>query len=363
VNQVAGASPGEAHTLVDNGNVGTLSLIPDAPSQVITPLSITLVIPTKAESDEERLMRIIGTTVGIALKPLRDDVSHLAGDVGHLTTHVDFIESADNPIGDVGAANSANWGAPPNINLDSYDAHLPINPSIWAECVVTPDNAEMVEYNEEYERKCNELHDWFFYLFTLENGLVSGSPLTPSQLSEIAILQDLWYDFCHESHSAASILPSETICHAFWQYCQSLYAARQMTLQVAQNNLIYGHSGEPEPHTPTHNKPTPTPPTPMAPSCAPVSDHAWGWARPSIAQKNHLPVLLGDQAHDPILVSSDEGTPTPTPTPPAPWTVVGGKNGHSYASVMAKRSTPPLPHPPLLSVRLRLAPSWLNNYT
>jgi len=346
VNRAAGASPGEAHTLADNSNAGMLSLIPDTSSQVITPPSTTLVVPAKAESDEEHLMCIIGSTVGMALKPLRDDVSRLAGDVRHLTSRIDFIESADDPTGDVGAADQANWGAPHDINLNSsYNEFLPVDPSIWADRKVAPDNAEMVGYNEEYKRKCNEPHDWFFHLFTLENGLVSGSSLTTSQLSEVAILQDLWYDFCHDSHSTTSIPPLEPLRYAFWQYRQNLCAARKMTLRVAQNNLIYGNGGEPQPHVLSCTEPTPAPPPPTLPSHTPVSDHTWGQARPSVAQKEHLPVSLGDQAHDPILVSSDEGAPTPTPA--APWTIVGGRNGCSYAGVAAKRPTPPTaPTPP-----------------
>lgn len=84
----------------DNGNkVVPLSLTPHSELQVTAPPSTTPVVPARAESDEERLMRIIGSTVGMALKPLRDDVSRLAGDVNHLTSRVEFIENADDDGG------------------------------------------------------------------------------------------------------------------------------------------------------------------------------------------------------------------------------------------------------------------------
>ena len=350
--RAADASLGEAHTSDNNSDVTPLSRPPNVPSQVIAPLSITLAAPVKVESNEERLMRIIGA----ALKPLQDDVSHLAGDVRHLTKRVEFIESVDDPIGDVGAADPTNWGAPHDLDLSDqhYDTHIPVDPSTWADRTMNQDdNGDLDANMEEYERKSNEPGEWFQHLFTSENGLVSGSPLTPGQLSEAAILQDLWYEFCHASHSNMSVPPPTPIFEAYCAYRKSLWDARATTFRVAQNNLIYGNGGEPAP-IPVLPSARPIPvPTTAVPSRAPVSDHTRGRARPSIAQKEQLPVVsLGDAAHDPITVTSDKNTPPPTAS--APWTVVGGKNGRSYAGIAAK-STPPCPTPPPQTPSLRQA--------
>jgi len=46
------------------------------------------------ESDKERLLHLIG----VAIKPLRDNVSHVAGDISHLSKCIEFIETADDSI-------------------------------------------------------------------------------------------------------------------------------------------------------------------------------------------------------------------------------------------------------------------------
>ena len=130
----ADASPEEALTSGNDGNVAPLSLLSNAQPQVTAPPSTTQVVPAKAESDDERLMHLIGATMGMALQPLQDDMTRLTSDVGHLTRRVDFIESADDgPPGDVGAADPANWGGDDSdANLLSYDAHVLFDPSHWA---------------------------------------------------------------------------------------------------------------------------------------------------------------------------------------------------------------------------------------
>lgn len=291
----------------------------------------------KVENGDKCILRLLG----LAILPLRNDISGLANTVDHLATRVSFLESAEKS-GNMGAANPANWGAPHDLNIESYNLHIPIDPTHWADCAAPEDNAEMAGYDDKYKRKCNKPNNWFFHLFTLENGLVSGSPLSPGQLSEVVILQDMWYDFCHDFHSNTSIPLPETLSHAFWQYCQNLCAAQATTICIAQNNLVYSNGREPTP-IPVLPSARPTP-APMAPpSCIPISDHTWDRARPSVAQKD-CPTFatLGDDVHDPIMVSLDGDTPTPTTVP---WMVIGRKNGHSYAGVAVK-AAPPRPSLP-----------------
>jgi len=66
---------------------------------------------------------------------------------------------------------------------------------------------------------------------------------------------------------------------------------------------------------------------PSAPHCAPVSDHAWGWARPSVAHEDAVPAT-----NDP-----------PAPPPNAPWNVMGKGGGkpRSFAAAAAPRRTAP----------------------
>ena len=226
------------------------------------------------------------------------------------------------------------------------DAHLPIDPSLWAKCTVNKDDAIMAGlYDDEggidaYESKCNEgPHDWFFYIYTMENNLISGSTLTEAQRLEVIDLRDLWWDFCHESHSSEILPPPDSIAHAFWQYCQNITATHATMSRVAQNNLIYGNGREPAP-VPVLPSARPTPAPTLPPSCVPVSDHAWDRARPSVAQKALLPIIsLGDVAHDPIMLSSSDNS-SPPPPATAPWTVVGGRSGRSYAKVAAKSTAP-----------------------
>ena len=350
----ADASPGEALTS-NNGDAAPLSHLPNDISQVTAPPSNTQVAPAKAESDDERLMHLIGTSMGMALKPLRDDVSRLTLDVGHLTRCVDFIESADDsPPGDVGAADPANWGGDGiDTNLLSYDAHIPADPSYWADRTANEDDAVMTGLYDDiggveaYEAKCNEgPHDWFFHIYTMENNLVSGSALTESQRLHVFDLRDLWWDFCHESHLSEILPPPDSIAHAFWQYRQNILAARSMTSRVALNNLTYGNGREPAPvPVPPSARPTPAPTLP--PSRVPVSDHARDRARPSVAQKALPPVTsLGDVARDPITLSSSDDSSPPPAT--APWTVVGGKSGRSYAKVAAKPTVASSTSPPTI---------------
>jgi len=230
VNRATGASPGEAHTLADNGNVGTLSLTPNASShQVIAPLSIMPVIPVKAESDEERLMRIIGSTISMALKPLRGDISRLAGDVSHLTTRVEFIKTADDSI------NPRNY--PPNGRDLSADIPLTLDYDTGyvmeynANCGPVENHGEGDAKMERLEKetgsdRANEPHPYFYHLYTMEKGLCSGLALSPEQESKVAILQDLWYKFCEASFSPHTSLPPPShLDKPFWEYRNQLHAA------------------------------------------------------------------------------------------------------------------------------------------
>ena len=264
--RAADASPGEARTFTDNRDVAPLSHLPNVPSQVTAPPSTTPTVPADAENDEARILRLLGSVIG----PLRKDISGLANDVNHLTARVGFLESTDEVAGDVGAADPANWGTPPppDINLDSYDAHIPCDPSAWAEREIPDDADAVMGYDDEYERKCNEPNDWFFQLFTSENGLVSGSPLSAGQLSEVAILQDMWYDFCHDSHSNTHIppplpprlyaTPSGNIARTFAPHARQLSASPRITPSTAT---------EANPHpSPSSPRPDPHPHPPLPPS-------------------------------------------------------------------------------------------------
>ena len=195
---------------------------------------------------------------------------------------------------------------------------------------------------DAYEAKCNEgPHNWFFHTYTMENNLILGSTLNEVQRLAVFDLRDLWWDFCHESYSSEILPPPDSIAHAFWQYRQNIAAARSTTLCVAQNNLTYGNSREPAP-IPVPPSARPTPASTLPPSRVPISDHARDRARPSVAQKALPPVTsLGDMARDPIVLSSPDSSP-PLPATP-PWTVVGGRSGHSYAKVAAKSTTPTAP--------------------
>ena len=314
-----GTPPGplqEDHTLANNSNVGTLSLILNASShQVITPPSITPVIPAQAESDEEHLMRLIGSTISMALKPLQDDISCLAGDVSHLTKRVKFIKTADDGI------NLRNY--PPDGHELSGDIPLTLDYDTGYVMDHTHKNIDDDAKIERLEKDiggdhANKPHPYFYHLCTMEKGLRSGDSLSPEQETEVAILQDLWYKFCEASFSPHTGLPPLShLDKPFWEYWNQLHAAQAITAKVAAKNLIHGAGKYPDP----------TPPPPAA------------WGAPHIAS-------LGDIIDDPIVISSaDNVTPPPSQSP---WTVVGGKAGRSYAKVTAKPTTKPLPPTPSL---------------
>lgn len=144
------------------------------------PPSTMLVVPTKVESDEERLLCIISLTIGMALKLLRDDVSCLAGNVKHLTTQVEFIKTTDDRGIDPhnypsdGHDLSTNIPLTINYNTGYTDVNPEYNPDYSANNYGSHndgnDNAKMKQL-EQLEKetggdRANKPHPYFYHLYT-----------------------------------------------------------------------------------------------------------------------------------------------------------------------------------------------------
>ena len=276
-----------------------------------------------AESNEEHLLCLIG----VAIKPLRDDISHVAGNVSHLSKCVEFIETADDGINlhnyppDAGRDFSINisfdYNAgfaldPNNVDHADENAHLK-----WEN---TSDiNAKMQCLEEDTGGdQTNEPNPYFYHLYTLENNLTSRASLSPVQDSAITILQDLWFEFCDTSHSPSKVPIPSHLHKPFWDYHQQLIAACCIIVDMAAKNLIHGAKH------------------PLPPTLA----NAWG----------HPPITtLGGSVNEPIILSLSDDTTPPPPPSTSPWNIVGGKNGQTFAKVAAA-STPtcPTPTPPLI---------------
>jgi len=187
----------------------------------------------------------------------------------------------------------------------------------------------------------NEVHPFFF---ELARSLMQDDFLWPNfvvnpQITKTDIANDcavIWDEFARKTHARRGVVPPpRDLRPPFFAFCRSCIS-EQFILKGTTLGLLGGSMW---------------PSLPDIPSCAPVSDHAQGRARPSVAQTT---VTAGDRASLPIDVpSSSEPAPSTFPAPEPSWYVAGkkGKGKLSWAAIAAPKPLDSLaqtPHTPEL---------------
>jgi len=179
---------------------------------------------------------------------------------------------------------------------------------------------------------------------------------TDFQCDYVLTLPGLFQTFCSRFHISPNHHLSEYNIGPFWDFVdeyKDIEAQGRDPLYVESDALCGGPTGSPDqPERPVpHPLSTEQPPqasirlfpprapslppiatlnVPSAPLCAPVSDHARGRARPSVAQEVAAP-------------PADPPTVPPAPPPNALWNVMGKGSGKpkSFAAAAAPRRTAP----------------------
>ena len=187
----------------------------------------------------------------------------------------------------------------------------------------------------------NEVHPFFF---ELAHSLMQDDFLWPNfvvnpQITKTDVANDcavIWDEFAQKTHARCGIVPPpRDLQPLFFAFCRSRIS-EQFILKGTTLGLLSGSIW---------------PSLPDIPSCAPVSDHAWGQARPSVAQTT---VVAGDHASLPIdIPSSSEPAPSTFLAPEPSWHVAGkkGKGKLSWVAIAAPKpldSPAQTPHTPEL---------------
>ena len=173
----------------------------------------------------------------------------------------------------------------------------------------------------------NGVHPFFF---ELAHGLMQDNFLWPNfavnpQITETDVAidcADTWDEFAQKIHARPGVVPPPRDLHPpFFTFCRNCIS-EQFILSGTTLGLLGGSMW---------------PSLPDVPSCAPVSDHARGRARPSVAQTT---VAAGGRAPLPIdAPSSSESASSTSPAHEPGWHVAGkkGKGKLSWAAVAAPK--------------------------
>ena len=303
--------------------------------------------PMTAKTAEDRMMRLLGSTIIAALVPLKSSIEDISSRLCTVEDTQNWVPGDD--------------GFPEDYDPATHGYDIPVHKAKAGgeervddyHTVSTPSLADAEDTEMEDAHRCFESHDsnedphFFFTEVVLHACNQTRDEIDPSQLATLADMAAInWDDFCLSMFLDRIVLPpNPTVGNAFIT-CMRMNLVKLQSeddLQHALRAEDCGHSLSPE------TRPSYTGPFlaasrgdagyTAAPVTRPLTQPHARLSEPISVSLDGSKILGFTESSPPLVRQGALDLDTPPPGDGTGWKVMGGKHGRTFASIAASCPT------------------------